>query len=188
MFQSCKVSEFQSCKVLKGFSIFVKTKKMTEINNYQESIKREETFDFLLGKNKYINSDRERAGMHDMSLTYYYIKEYGKIVGNEKLLFQLKKDIKMILEKDLTPYELSMIIGYLYLYQRDSRDLLFTDQWIIEDKIKQQIRQKLNLFEIRFTDENKELDYTKKEYSHGYFLYNCKFNLDKLKEHFDIII
>jgi len=158
-------------------------------NRYYEAIHKGETVDFLLGKNKYHIPDRERAGMHEMSVTVAYLNYYCQTEGNEKMLAQLKKDILLTLEKELIPHDLSMLIGYIYIYQRDYyEENSFSVEWILDEKTISLIREKLNLFLEIYKEEDAKLDYTKKENSHGYFLNNTLRLLNLLQEKFKISI
>jgi hypothetical protein len=116
-----------------------------EGNLYERAVFRNETIDFLLGKGVYFKPGDWGYKDHEPLYAFNVMTEYAKIHSCQKMLQFLERDIVLILEKDITPQRLYIVLDYIFLYLWDY-DKIVTTKWEISDDIKKMIQQHLNRF------------------------------------------
>lgn len=155
-------------------------------NKYEKAIKNNEVEDFLFGRGEYLYTDKENI-LHMSLYTYEDIERYGKLFGYEKMLIQLEKDIKTIFKKDITPSELSTIIGYIYIYMRRYyEEKRYPLEFKVDKELKSLISKNFSILNDKYSEASIVLDYDKKEDNPGYFLNNSKRIINMIKEKFEI--
>jgi hypothetical protein len=160
---------------------------MREPNRYEFAIKRGRTIDFLLGKREFLyEDDMFSQELHDPTLTFMDIEDYGKKHGEIKMLKQFKADIKKALQLNLSPFEFFYISSYIHMYIRYFYEKKsFTIEWIPDEETKTLSKKYYDAFLNQY-DPLEEFNYKFPEQSNGFFLRNIMANYKYLKEHFGI--
>ena len=156
-------------------------------NKYEKAINKNEIEDFLFGRGEYLYTDKENI-LHISLYTYEDIERYGKIYGFENMQLQFREDIKKIFTaSNLIPYELSTIIGYIYIYMRRYyEEKRYPIEFKIDYELKSLISKNLSFLNDKYSEATVSLDYDKKENNAGYFLHNSKRIIKMIKEKFAI--
>lgn len=160
---------------------------MREPNRYEFAIKRGRTIDFLLGKREFLyEDDMFSRELHDPTLTFMDIEDYGRKHGETKMLKQFRTDIKKVLKLNLSPIDFFYISLYIYIYIRYFYEKKSpTIEWIPDEETKKLIKKHYNVFLDKY-DSSEEFNYKFPEKSNGFFLSNIISKYKYLKEHFGV--
>lgn len=160
---------------------------MRESNRYEQAIKIGRTIDFLLGRREFFyEEDMFSREIHDPSVSFLYIKDYGKKQGESKMFKQFKVDIKKALKLKLLPFEFFYISYYIYVYIRSFHEEESPYiEWLPDEETKMLIKKHYNTFLNQY-DPSEEFNYKFPEQSNGFFLGNIIGYYEYLKEHFGV--
>ncbi len=97
------------------------------------------------------------------------------------------KRIKKMLKGKITPFELSTILGYIYIYMLEYyEEKKYSIEFNIDDDLKSLIINNITFFDKKYETASIILDYSKKEDNPGYFSHNSKRIINMIKEKFAI--
>lgn len=160
---------------------------MRKPNQYENAIKLGRTIDFLLGKREFLyEEDTFSRELHDPTVTFIDIKDYGEKHGETKMSKQLKTDIKKTLELDLSPFELFYITYYISEYIKSYyHEQKLTVEWIADEEIKNLIKKHYNFFLAQF-DSSEKFNYEFPKQSNGFFIRNIRAKYSQIKENYGV--
>ncbi|OJX28678.1 MAG: hypothetical protein BGO86_03520 [Chryseobacterium sp. 36-9] len=158
------------------------------MNKYLRAISRGEVNEFLLGKGKYFEHHDKDMNYpdHDVSKSFNYLLEYADDYGYDKMTKELDKSLIEVITTDISPFDLSSLMQYIYIYiNRSVIEKTIRYKWNLSENLKQTIKNKLNEFRNKYGSNNNRSS-TDVKRDNPYNVNNVEFMIQLIKDRYEI--